>query len=266
MRFFVTHESHYRYDVPVELGPHVLRLTPRPAGVILRSRALTVRPRPVETAEVLDARGNAVTRVTFAGSSQELFVASVFEVDTLDARSVDLPVPADLSPYLANPEDDPAVRAFAADVAARSSGPRDFLRALTGAVFTMMDRQIRHEGAARSAAETLALRAGACRDLTVLFLAACRSRRLPARFVSGYQAQAQTPDGQRHLHAWAEALVPGAGWSAWDPMHGVEVTTGHVALCAAPTQIETMPIEGGYTFIGATLNSTLDFSVRIATS
>jgi transglutaminase-like putative cysteine protease len=266
MRFFVTHGSLYRYDGPVNLAPHVLRLTPRPAGVYTRSLTLAVRPTPVETSELLDAYGNAVTRVAFGASSGELFVQRVFEVDTIDARSVGLPVPYDLSPYLANPEDDPSVRAFAAEIAARTNGPRDFLRALTDAVYTMMDRQIRHEGAARSAADTLALRTGACRDLTVLFLAVCRSRGIPARFVSGYQAEAQTPDGQRYLHAWAEALVPGAGWSAWDPTHGLEVTTGHVALCAAPTQIETMPIEGGFTFFGPSRTSTLDFSVRIATS
>jgi hypothetical protein len=36
-------------------------------------------------------------------------------------------------------------------------------------------------------------------------------------------------------------------------------------LCAAPTQLETMPVEGGYTFIGPELNSTLRYEVRILT-
>src|ERR1700750_2028077 len=110
MRFFVRHESHYRYDGPVDLRPHVLRLTPRPAGVVTRSRTIAVRPLPVETAELIDAHGNAVTRVSFAGSSEELRVESVFEVDTIDAREVRLAVPVDLGPYLANPEGDPSVR------------------------------------------------------------------------------------------------------------------------------------------------------------
>jgi transglutaminase-like putative cysteine protease len=99
-----------------------------------------------------------------------------------------------------------------------------------------------------------------------LFLAACRCQGLAARFVSGYQAQAQTPDGQRHLHAWAEVFLPGAGFHGWDPMHGVRVGAGHVALCAAPDQAATMPIEGGFFFQGATVNSTLDHSVRISTA
>jgi transglutaminase-like putative cysteine protease len=127
----------------------------------------------------------------------------------------------------------------------------------------MMDRRVRVEGAAQSPVTTLTTRSGACRDLTVLFLAVCRSLGMASRFVSGYQAAAQTPDGQRHLHAWAEVFLPGHGWSGWDPMHGVKVADGHVALCAAPDQAETMPIEGG--FYGPAQMATLDFSVRIAT-
>ena len=85
------------------------------------------------------------------------------------------------------------------------------------------------------------------------------------RFVSGYQAQADTPDGQRHLHAWAEVFLPGGGWRGWDATHGLRVDQGHVALCAAPSQAATMPIEGGFSFQGPTVNSTLDHSVRITT-
>ena len=85
------------------------------------------------------------------------------------------------------------------------------------------------------------------------------------RFVSGYQAQAETVDGQRYLHAWPEVFLPGAGYRGWDPTHGTRVGEGHVALCAAPTQAGTMPIEGGFSFDGTVVNSTLDFSVRIDT-
>jgi transglutaminase-like putative cysteine protease len=265
MRFSVRHESLYRYSAPVQFAPHVLRLTPRPTGVVVRSRVLTVRPTPVDWAEVVDTYSNPVTRVAFDGLSAELSFESVFELDTLDAREWPAPMTGDLYPYLRNPDADESVRLFAAEVASTTAGePLAFLRALTDALYTMMDRKIRHEGAARSAAATLASRTGACRDITVLFLAACRTRGVAARFVSGYQAQEQTPDGQRYLHAWAEAFVPGLGWSAWDPTHGVQVTTGHVALCAAPDQSDTMPVEGAY--YGPARTSTLDFSVRIATS
>jgi transglutaminase-like putative cysteine protease len=100
--------------------------------------------------------------------------------------------------------------------------------------------------------------------VTILFLAACRSQGLPARFVSGYQAEADTPDGRRHLHAWPEAFVPGFGWRGYDPTHGLKVAGSHVALSAAPSQGETMPVEGG--FFGDGVSSTLDYEIEIATS
>ena len=45
MRFSVSHETLYRYSVPVSLAPHLLRLDPRLDGGRLLSRELFVEPR-----------------------------------------------------------------------------------------------------------------------------------------------------------------------------------------------------------------------------
>ncbi len=156
------------------------------------------------------------------------------------------------------------MRAFARKLAVESGGdPLAFLDRLNATIFREIRHDIRPEGAARPPEETLALGHGACRDVTMLFLAACRSLGIPARFVSGYQAHADTPDGRRHLHAWAEAFAPGIGWRAYDPTHGLDVSDGHVALCAAPGQAATMPVEGGY--YGPAVSSTLSYAIEIAT-
>src|ERR1019366_3681614 len=105
-----------------------------------------------------------------------------------------------------------------------------FLDRLSQTLFTRLERGIRVEGAAQAPAHTLAIGRGACRDVTVLFMAACRSLGIAARFVSGYHAKADTPDGQRHMHAWPEVFLPGLGWRGFDPTHGIAVTDGHVAL------------------------------------
>ena len=132
-----------------------------------------------------------------------------------------------------------------------------------------MDRHIRVEGPAQRPAETLALRRGACRDITVLFLAACRTLGIPGRFVSGYQSRAQTPDGQRHLHAWAEAfyVLASGGRGMVTPSHCPASLGRACAPRAAPEQAATMPVEGGFygPADGSMLTSTLDTSVRIAT-
>jgi transglutaminase-like putative cysteine protease len=277
MRFSVRHETLYRYSVPVVLAPHVLRLTPR-AEYQFRTRTLVVRPEPVERREEQDAYGNHVARVTFSNQAvQELRIESQFELETLPARPVSeaperLPwtqLPADdLAVY--RPGDasvDPTVRAFAWALSAEvGHQPLAFLDHLCRTIHARSDKQIRTSGDAQAAADTLASWQGACRDFTVLFLAAARSLGMPARFCSGYQAAADTPDGRQYLHAWPEVFVPGAGWRGWDPTHGVSAGEGHVALCAAPDQAGTMPVEGGFYFAGSSITSTLDFDLHITTT
>src|SRR5262249_7931254 len=130
-----------------------------------------------------------------------------------------------------------------------------FLDRLNQTLYARTDRHIRPSGPARTPAETLDRASGACRDLALLFIEACRCVGLASRFVSGYQAAHDTPDQRRHLHAWAETFLPGQGWCGWDPMHGVRVNDSHVALCAAPDQAGTMPVDGSYSFSGKQLTS-----------
>jgi transglutaminase-like putative cysteine protease len=275
MRFLIQHDTLYRYSAPVSYAPHVLRLTPRTERVRLLSRVLTVTPRPGEIVDFDDSYGNLLTRLIFhAPPADELRIQSRLELETFVVPGAggevppSLPWPSSapdgLDPYRFDPGSEGAVWEFARSVAADAmQSPLEFLGALNRTLYDMMDRHIRHEGAAQLPATTLAIRRGACRDITVLFLAACRSQGIPGRFVSGYQAQTQTKDGQRYLHAWPEAFVPGQGWVGWDPTHGTKVTDGYVALCAAPGQAATMPIEGGY--YGDAQTSTLDWALTITT-
>ena len=266
MRFRVSHESVYQYDVPVRPGEHLVRLTPRPQGVGVLSHQLSIEPEPSSRSDEVDSSGNVLTRVRFAGETRLLRFRSRFELDTLPVSELlagTFPLPAT---QMGGTPIHPDVRALASRIAGEVGGDTvAFLDRLSQVLFTRMERHIRPTGDARPAHETLALGSGACRDLTVLFVDTCAAVGLLGRFVSGYQASAQTPDGQRHLHAWGEVLLPGVGYRGWDPMHGVRVLDGHVALFAAPTQPQTMPVEGSFTFVGTTVNTTLDNEVRIAT-
>jgi transglutaminase-like putative cysteine protease len=277
MRFAVRHQTLYRYSGPVVLAPHILRLTPRWEYPI-RTRSLVVWPEPVDLQEENDSYGNRIARLTFSDlGTSELRVESRFELETSPPRmafepSEPLPwtglLEDDLAVYRAGDAGvDPDVRAFARAVAAEAGQqPLAFLDHLCRTIHARADKQIRTSGNAQSAADTLAGWQGACRDFTVLFLAAARSLGMAARFCSGYQASADTPDGRRYLHAWPEVFVPGAGWRGWDPTHGVPAGEGHLALCAAPDQAGTMPVEGGFYFGGSSITSTLDFDLRITTT
>jgi transglutaminase-like putative cysteine protease len=273
MHFNVTHETEYRYSVPVTLGPHVLRLNPLPERCRILTRSLVIEPAPVERYDVTDAFGNLVTRVSFAGTCGVLRIRSEFEAESFapelirDSSLPTLPWPPavdDLNPYRMTHAVDNRVSRFASDLSEEvAHSPVRFLDHLNRALFERMDRRIRPSGAAQSPAETLESASGACRDLAMLFMEASRCMGFPSRFVSGYQAAHDTPDQRRHLHAWAEVFLPHHGWRGWDPMHGVPVTDGHLALCAAPDQAGTMPVDGSYTFTGECITSTLDYAIRI---
>ncbi len=272
MRFSVIHATHYRYSAPVALAAHVLRLTPRADSAVLRTHHLIIDPMPSVRQDLTDRYGNAFTRLEFEDLSGFLHIESRFNLDTGTAPAPAVaalpPLPwlpdasSTLADYLRPGDQNESVRSFAAGLACESGwDARGFLERLNRALFTRTDRCIRPEGAAQTPAQTLAAARGACRDLTVLFMSACRNLGIAARFVSGYQAHAETPDGRRHLHAWAEVFLPGSGWHGFDPMHGLPVTDGHVALCAAPDQAATMPVEGGYYGDGVT--SALDYEVLV---
>jgi transglutaminase-like putative cysteine protease len=271
MHFRVTHETVYRYDVPVRLGAHRLRLSPRAEGVRLHEERLAIEPEPVERSEAADIWGNGVTRLGFVGETTQLRVTSTFDLDT------DMPTPlaalADPLPWAAAADGlgafrvvtaGPAVRAYAEQVASETGhNAIAFLDRLAEDICSRTILGIRADGHARSAEETLELREGACRDVTVLFLECARALGVAGRFVSGYQARPAVEDGKRHLHAWAEVFLPGTGWRGFDVTHGIRVTDGHVALCAAPSQAATMPIEGGFSFTGSSVKSTLAYHVAI---
>jgi transglutaminase-like putative cysteine protease len=270
MRFSVRHSTLYCYSAPVRLGAHVLRLHPRKTGVTILREHLRIEPAPASQALSSDRYGNRVTEVTFAGATERLLIESFFELETAPAAPV---VGLPPLPWRAGGdmwadfggEAGPKVRDFASELLANAGGDAlVFLDALNQKLFARTQRRIRDAGYAQDPEETLTRANGACRDLAALFMACARSLGLPARFVSGYQAQAETPDGKRHLHAWPEVFLPGAGWRGYDPMHGCLASQGHVALCAGPDQRATMPVEGG--FFGEGVSSTLTFELEIAAS
>ena len=81
-----------------------------------------------------------------------------------------------------------------------------------------------YDGSTAQAA--FALGAGSVEDLTHVFIAACRSLGIPARYVSGYR---YARGEERMLgHAWAETWVTDLGWIGFDILHN---RTANGELC-----------------------------------
>ncbi|HEX4355839.1 MAG TPA: transglutaminase family protein [Polyangiales bacterium] len=275
MRFVVRHQTVYRYSVPVQLATHILRLTPRPGSVRTIEHAIELDPLPSARRARIDELGNLVSEVDFLGSTSTLRIDSRVDVETFPAPALLQPMAA--LPIAPAPFDpcanfriapiEASVSQFAHALASRVGHDLlAFLDELSRTLFERTDQAWRQLGAAHAAAETLATGRGACRDLTVLYIAACRSLGIASRFTSGYVAPLDQLDSQRQLHAWAEVFLPDVGWRGWDPSQGARVSDRHLPLCAAADQAETMPVEGGFYFNGAIVDTTLDYDLRVSVS
>ena len=240
MHFTIRHDTLYRYSRPVSLGPHTLRFQPRSdGGQVLKSFDLVVAPQPAVLTHALDAEGNAVAYAWFSGQHQRVSVTSRAVVETmrtnpfdylLDAAAASLPpayAPAlrqRLAPTLERTSQTSRaghgkasgdeVREFAAGL--NAGGVVPFLDYLCRELQTTCEVVRREEGPPLAPLETLRSRRGACRDLAVLFIDACRAMGLSARFVSGYQEH-DDDALHRDMHAWAEVFIPGGGWRGYDP-------------------------------------------------
>jgi transglutaminase-like putative cysteine protease len=104
---------------------------------------------------------------------------------------------------------------------------------------------VRDDGPPLDPEVTLRERTGSCRDVAVLFCAACRAAGIPARFVSGYEREAAFQE-PANMHAWAEVYLAGGGWRGYDPSAGLAVSTSHVAVAAAADPRLAAPITGTY--------------------
>jgi transglutaminase-like putative cysteine protease len=159
------------------------------------------------------------------------------------------------------PGSDDFVERFAKSIAGQSEHQTlRFLTGLNSEIYGSFRQVIREHGGPRRAEETLALKEGSCRDLTMLFVEACRCLGIAARFVSGYHSEAPK-EGPRYLHAWAEVYLPGAGWRGYDPSHALAVAEHHVAVAAAATPQLAAPVSGAVR--GDDVTSSLEANIEI---
>lgn len=280
MRLELRHRTRYRYSTGVHLDRHVLRVVPRPdPRQRLVHQRLAIEPVPAGRRDFLDAWGNAASAVWFEGPTERLEIDVRLEVETgrgdpadPDGGAKELTHPLDygsetaaLRPYLAPLEGAELMAQFTSDLVEPGEGHLStLLERLNRRVHGFYRPGVRLEGAAQSPARTLSRGEGVCRDLAVLFLAACRYLGVAARFASGYQEKpASGSRERRYLHAWAEVYLPQAGWQGWDPTHPTRVEAGHVLVAAAADPSDTAPVEGSFRFTGEPPVGSLEADVRI---
>ena len=266
----IQHTINYTYSQPVMFAPHQLRLRPRSnAHQSVTAFALSITPTPQKIVESVDLDGNNPIITWFDSQpTTNLQIHAQTTVSTnltdpfnylIEPWATDLPIdyPGSLShqlqPYLTGylaDSIDPIAAELAGEIWQAVDGNTvAFLSQLNRQIYQNCDYAQRDTGAALPPSVVWQNRAGSCRDLVVLLIEVCRAVGLAGRFVSGYEAGAETDD--RHLHAWAEIYLPGAGWRGYDPTHGLVVAQNHIAIATSPIPAHTTPVEGKLQTIGA---------------
>ena len=226
----IFHQTIYRYSAAVSYSIQYLRLFPRTDG---GQRILSWQlETPGRRWRQSDAYGNQIYAISLTEPHHEIRIAARGQVETSVERGMLLPHDSNV-PVLAFAQPTAltagatAIEALSAKTLGGSASPaREALESLMRAIFHGMTYIKGATDVTATAAEALAQGSGVCQDMAHVFIAACRARGVPARYVSGYLLTEDDAHGASH--AWAEAWVADAhrGAGAW---LGFDVTNNRLA-------------------------------------
>ena len=278
MKLRIQHRTTYRYAQQVLLGPHRLMLRPREGHDIqIEHLALEIKPAH-QLRWIRDVYGNSIAVVHFTEPTAELVVYSELTLHHFDANPFDFQIEPEaiFYPFLYDMETFQELAAlmqviYTADsarvrqwlngfwLAGQTIDTLALLQRLNSTIAYTFKYQIRHEPGVQSPAVTLEKNSGSCRDFATLFIEACRSLGLGARFVSGYILSGGVGAS---THAWAEVYLPGGGWKGFDPTLGLLTTSQHVPVAVSRHPEHAAPISGSFTGPGsAFLHAEVDVDV-----
>lgn len=277
LRAHLVHDTVYRYDHPVRLGPQIVRLRPMPdVRRGLSPYGLLVEPMPLSLHWQMDVAGNAVARLVLPQPLGRLSLRVSIGLDMTPRNPFDLLLDpgaaewpfryevATADALVAFRRADHAGPGLAALVAAtgRSGDTMAFVLGVAAAVRDRVGYVVRMEAGVWPVEHTLQQALGSCRDSAWVLVQALRMHGVAARFVSGYLVQFPDDAGRdgAELHAWAEAYLPGAGWIGLDATSGMMTAEGHVALAASADVAGAAPLSGTV----ETAEVRLETSVRVS--
>ena len=271
IRVAINHRTSYKFDRPVHMSPHTVRLRPAPhSRTPIHAYSLQIKPQKHFINWQQDAFGNYLARLVFPEKCTEFEVDVEVIADMTTINPFDFFVEeyaekypfsyhqqlrGELLPYLETLECGPR---FAQLLEAVDQTPRpinDFLVDLNRLVEREIEYLVRLEPGIQSPEETLEKARGSCRDSAWLLAQLLRHLGLAARFASGYLVQLKPdeksldgPSGAAEdftdLHAWCEVFLPGAGWVGLDPTSGLFAGEGRIPLACTPHPVSAAPIAG----------------------
>ena len=282
MRYLIEHESRLRFPEPVREHHFELRLAPQ-GGDALRVLRCEVGVSPdTELREHVDSFGNRVVRGSVMAPHDALDARVTALVETrLENPFAFAPLaPAAERPWLARElAADPALHSFllhrspavpeATSLEEAGAPAFDETRTLLDNAVAAMDwskgRFAYEPGGTlvHAPLDTFVKRGGGvCQDFAHLLVAIVRGWGFPARYVAGYVDPGPEAPAEQTTHAWAELLVPGAGWRGLDATHGLVVNDLYVPVAVGRDSRDAAPVRG--TFKGHAQQEAPEVRLRVS--
>lgn len=241
MKLTIEHTTHYQYEEAVRQSIQYLRLTPKDSKHQKIVHWDLVAPGHIN--QTTDAYGNILHVMTLDEPHDDICIKVKGEVEIIEKDLED----ADrlLSPFAylrttALTKADHAIKLFS-DEYIHAQPTLEDLSQMMKALLILMPYSPGTTNVYDTAAVAFGKNSGVCQDHTHVFLSACRTHGLPARYVSGYL---YTSD-MDHVasHAWAEVWLD-SQWHTFDVTNGLTSPDQHIKLAVGLDYLDACPVRG----------------------
>ena len=247
MRLHVRHETHYDYDTPLAYSVQRLHLWLVDFAAQKTLNWAITAPGIDTALSYFDGFGNHVYIVTFGDIAGPVSIVAEGIVDVTDAaglvKGLNCAAPDAIFLRQTRPTSTNAAIRALADKSFTAKSVLQGLHGLMAEIHAKVAYEIGTTDAHTTAAEAFAEGRGVCQDHAHIFIAACRTAGIPARYVTGYLVTGQGASSTA-AHAWAEALVPDLGWVGFDPANAKCPTDSYVRVAAGIDAAGVTPVRG----------------------
>jgi transglutaminase-like putative cysteine protease len=282
MIFRIRHTTHFTYEKPAYESHNEVRVAPRSsAGQRCLSFDIEVTPKAAILAYD-DSFKNRVHAISVHPPHEELSIVAISVVERLPPRP-GVPLRVSFGEFLA--ED-----------AARSAEHFEFLNpshyvpfserlrkffwsarpAPTETVVEYTMRMVRYvrdqfeydqdkTHVYSSVDDILAAGGGVCQDFAHLTIGLLRLAGVPARYVSGYlapRAGVEVNYAEQASHAWIEVLLPGTGWTGFDPTLRCRTSDHHIRVAIGRDYSDVPPLRGVFRSGGTSGEMRVELSIQ----
>jgi len=136
----------------------------------------------------------------------------------------------------------------------------EYLLRLNGAIHTAFSYESDITDVHNTAGDTIRSGRGVCQDFSHVFIAIARNNGIPCRYISGYLDQGMDYKGALQMHAWVEALIPGVGWTGFDPTNNILQDYHYIKVCHGVDYGECSPIRG---ILKSQGNQSTEYAVKV---